>query len=362
MTSQDIGIYISDESNRFFHHHIRRSVGPGQQWSYYRTPSDLISRNHSRKVACLQIPYPYDDIIEQQIDQLYDHVDAILILGSELHIVTVDFIRKFDRPKIEYFICGRLNPPLQHSKTHLFLEWFMTTTHFYKNIRPETLDVLQPYNTKPYVFDALLGRKKLHRDRSYDFIKTKGLADKGIVTYMNDINTTFTAENSNQWLWEDEGLSGQDQVQWTVDPVNYYGYTMSLSQVIPLTVYNQTAYSLVCETNCDQDYVFFTEKTVKPILARRPFILVANRYILAFLRELGFRTFDGIIDESYDAVEGIYNRQLTALAQLKALCDQDQEKILNQCREIVDHNFDLMYNTDWYDRFKQPFVAALTGR
>jgi hypothetical protein len=212
------------------------------------------------------------------------------------------------------------------------------------------------------VFDALLGRKKLHRDRAYNFINREGLDNQGIVTYMDIADQGFVATQSTQWIWEDAGMTGQERVEWTVDRIDYYGYNMSLSQVMPLQVYNQTAFSLVCETNCDQDYVFFTEKTVKPILARRLFVMVANRYSLAALRELGFQTFGSIIDESYDEIEGIYNRQMAAMAQIKWLCQQDQSSILGRCRGIVDHNFNLMYGTDWYARFKEQFVKGLIGR
>jgi len=363
MVSQDIGIYVSGDDANFFHHHFKRSAGTiSQTWSYYRNSGDLVASTHQRKIVCIRVPYPYDNRIEAVIDQLYDSVDCIICISAEVHQVVVDFMRKFDRPKIEYFICGRLTPPLANSKTHLFLDWFISSTYFYKHIKPSVLYNLKPFETKPYVYDALLGRKKLHRDRAYNFINKEGLADKGIVTYMNgEVHGSFLADTPDQWIWEDEGLSDYDRVQWTVNPVKYYGHTMSLSQVMPLNIYNQTAYSLVCETNCDQDYVFFTEKTVKPILARRLFILVANRYSLAMLRDLGFKTFNDIIDESYDSTEGVYNRQMAALAQLKWLCEQDQEKILSQCRDIVDHNFDLMYSTDWCERFRQPFVNALLG-
>jgi hypothetical protein len=126
---------------------------------------------------------------------------------------------------------------------------------------------------------------------------------------------------------------------------------MSLSQVMPLNIYNQTAYSLVCETNCDNDCVFFTEKTVKPILARRLFVMVANRYSLAMLRDLGFQTFNTIIDESYDEIEHYPTRQYAALEQLKWLCKQPQEQILAQCRDIVDHNYNVMMGRDWYREF-----------
>jgi hypothetical protein len=43
-----------------------------------------------------------------------------------------------------------------------------------------------------------------------------------------------------------------------------------------------------------------TEKTFKPIALEMPFILVAPAGSLEYLRSYGFKTFNGIIDESYD--------------------------------------------------------------
>ena len=367
VATQDVGIYFPERSNPIFRFHFKELGGrPADDWSYYNDVDRFVESKHSRRVACFQVPYPYGDpnypknnIIDQEIADIYDHVDMIILLGSELHASTVDFIRRHDLPKMRWFLCGRLTPPLNNGRTYTFLDWFTTTVHFYKNVRPTTLYQLNPYEPKPLMFDALLGRRKRHRSRAYDFIHEQGLADKGIVTYINTHDIDFQKTTDNEWIWEQEGLAEQENVQWTVEPVKYYGHTMSLSQVMPLNIYNQTAYSLVCETNCDNDCVFFTEKTVKPILARRLFVMVANRYSLAMLRDLGFKTFDTIIDESYDEIEHYPIRQYAALEQLKWLCKQPQEQILAKCKDIVDHNYNVMMGRDWYREFSGTLAHVL---
>lgn len=357
MAVQDVGIYVPERSIPIFKFHFRSLGGTfSDNWAHYNDLDLFKKSNHQKRVACLQVPYPYptnpkNHPFDQEIADIYNHVDTIVLLCSEVHQATVNFIRRHDLPKMCWFLCGRLTPPLLNGRTYTFLDWFTTTVHFYKNVRPTTLYQLNPYAPKPLMFDALLGRKKHHRDVAYNFIQEQNLADKGIVTYINTYHIDFQTTTDSQWLWEEDGLAERENVQWTVEPVKYYGHSMSLSQVMPLKVYNQTAYSLVCETNCENDSVFFTEKTVKPILARRLFILVANRYSLAMLRELGFRTFDGIIDESYDEIACEKVRQFAAMEQLKWLCKQPQERILAECRDIVDHNFNLMMCRDWHREF-----------
>jgi hypothetical protein len=360
MAARDLGIYFPESSAVVFRFHLRQIAGPASDsWSYYLQAKDFASSSHQRRIACFQIPFPYNDSIEQQIDQVYDAADWIFILGTELHENTVKFIHKFDRPKIVWFLCGSLQPNIGHGQTFYFWDWFIHSVHFYKNVRPSILYDLKPFDVKPLMFDALLGRRKPHRDQAHIFIHKNNLFDKSITTYLPTHHSTpngtdFENLSNKHWLWEDQGLEGQENAKWTVDMVRYHGHAMSLSQVIPLQVYNQTAYSLVCETNYSNHYVFFTEKTVKPILARRLFIPLSHRYHLARLRDLGFRTFGDIIDESFDEVEPITQRHEMALEQLRWLCDQDQEKILEKIRPIVNHNFDLMYGRDWYHDFAGP--------
>jgi len=306
--------------------------------------------NSTKKIICLHCPYPYQSDFEQLVDKLYDQYDHILIIVQELHNITVGFISRYDRSKISYFICGALNFQLNHSQVHTYMDWFVTSCHFYKSHKPELLKNILPYNNKPFYFDALLGRKKEHRTYAWDYIQ-KNLKDKGIATYIDDHYLAIDKNDNEKWIWENEGLHMDQIPKFSVEWVEYFGQPIRLSQIVPITIYQQTAYSLVAETNFENHYVFFTEKIVKPILARRLFIIVGNRYSLRTLKAMGFKTFDSIIDESYDDIEPTNQRFDAALNQLKWLCEQDQQSIFAQCREITEHNFKHMMTTDWYQLF-----------
>lgn len=139
--------------------------------------------------------------------------------------------------------------------------------------------------------------------------------------------------------------------KWTVDFVKYYGHSMSISQVIPIDIYNRTAYTVVAETNYDNQYSFYTEKTAKPIIARRLFIMFAGQHYLRNLRNMGFQTFGSVIDESYDSIEDNQQRWTAACEQINWLCNQDQATILQKIRPIVEHNFTVMMSTNWHLKF-----------
>jgi hypothetical protein len=65
--------------------------------------------------------------------------------------------------------------------------------------------------------------------------------------------------------------------------------------------YTDTYLHITSETLFDAvSTPFMSEKTFRPILNLQPFIYVGNYKGLEELRRLGFKTFDGYIDESYD--------------------------------------------------------------
>lgn len=68
--------------------------------------------------------------------------------------------------------------------------------------------------------------------------------------------------------------------------------------------YNRFAIEIVCETYCRGDTFFPTEKTIRPISQRKPFLVYGPRYFLRRLRDMGFLTFGDAWDESYDDLEG----------------------------------------------------------
>jgi hypothetical protein len=83
-----------------------------------------------------------------------------------------------------------------------------------------------------------------------------------------------------------------------VDANNYPRY--GSDQDIYEPQFNDCAFNLVSETNDNNHDVFITEKLWKPIIAQQIFVVHGNFGYLKKLREMGFRTFDSVFDESYD--------------------------------------------------------------
>jgi hypothetical protein len=298
---------------------------------WHRNQIDL---DDGLSLAIFHIPYPYSSNFEQKIDWAVNSFEQIIILCSELHNDSVEFIQKYQHPKIHYFICGSV----QDVNAYPWMDWFATTSDFYKN--NNLLDQLSPYRVKPKYFDALLGWAKPHRQIAYDYLKDN---DDVILSYLTDRSQPL---KDSGWISVD-GYEISDQTRNTITKVNYHGQQISISQIVPVSVYNQSAYSVVAETNWANHYSFYTEKIVKPILAERLFAVFSGQHYLHNLRSLGFKTFNGIIDESYDAEPDMIRRYAMVYEQIKYLLSQPQDQILNKIRPITEYNKNLMLNKNW---------------
>ena len=89
------------------------------------------------------------------------------------------------------------------------------------------------------------------------------------------------------------------------------------------------------------------EKTFKAIQKKHPFILLSTAKNLPVLHSMGYKTFDGLIDESYDNETDDDKRMLMIVNEIERLCnltDTELETFLIEAKKIVEHNFkNLMY-------------------
>ena len=355
MQYPNVGVYYDSDSVRY-HFSQFKQINPVQDCASYNNLDEFWHSTCPIKIAGLHVPYPFNNEFRQQVLALSDHCDHVFVIATEVHPEIVSFIQSTDLKNITYYICGFVNFELQHAQVKQFMDWFETSTYFYRYWLPEILARLRPFDTKYRAFDILLGRKKLHRDELFNHSQQNPYI--GLITYFNDHDTRL-GNNPEQWIWEHSGVKIHRAPEWTVDQVEYYGHAMSLSQIIPINVYNQTAYSVVAETCFHDNFSFFTEKTSKPIIARRLFVMFAGRGYLANLRRLGFRTFNGIIDEGYDQETDALIRWRRAWEQMCWLAEQPQEEILERIRPIAEHNFTHIMTTNWAEKFRNEFEQDL---
>ena len=152
-----------------------------------------------------------------------------------------------------------------------------------------------------------------HRDILWRQINCRpNLVEKGIMI--------FHAEHSQTWL-------GQTQKHnpWKDGHASMDLYLDSLIEIVPET--------------CHSDLLFFTEKSYKPIMTMTPFIMITTAGYLGYLKSLGFKTFDSLIDESYDTCEDVNDRVRQAVDLLADIVSYDTKEFYHASKEILQHNF-----------------------
>jgi hypothetical protein len=102
--------------------------------------------------------------------------------------------------------------------------------------------------------------------------------------------------------------------------------------------YVDTYFSVVTETVFDYPYSFRTEKIWKPIAMGHPWIAVANQGFYRDLKTLGFKTFEHLIDESFDNIENNQQR-LNAIANaVETLASSNLDEFMVAATDICKYN------------------------
>lgn len=270
--------------------------------------------------------------------------DHFFIYCPEVTHNYVNFVKEVvnSNNNITCFVNGNINSLDKNQKCKSCLIWVDKTTWLYKKINEDYFHDLKPFENKSLYFDFLPGTPKGWRLEISNQIKNNSLENK-------IFSTPFF--NSNEWqdikvdykdsnLWE----SGIEQIGENYNSGKFLNEIIPISVIVPKKIYNKTAYSIVSETVADHENVFISEKTVKPLLSKRLFISFSSKNILHTLRKNGFKTFDTVIDESYDDVADTRLRHKMAFDQVIYLCNQNQELIFEKIRPIVEHNFDHAMN------------------
>lgn len=204
-------------------------------------------------------------------------------------------------------------------------------------------------DNKPYLFDMLLGARRPHRDYAMLAMTETGLLNRSIVTYRDcftggivnqqsdEFSKLFTA--SLKWPY----ISPNLQPQWEVaDQI-----TNAVSFDSPTEIFKNTYYSIICETLGTGSTFFLSEKTIKAMYNNRLFVMFAGPGYLKQLANHGFRTFDPIINETYDNECRDFRRYNMVMHEIMQLAwFENPQEILLHTKETRNHNRQQLINLE----------------
>jgi len=133
----------------------------------------------------------------------------------------------------------------------------------------------------------------------------------------------------------------------------YYTAFNGYNYADPLTkLYQDILVDLVVESHVAGNTFFPTEKTIRPMLLKKPFVIFGSKDYLAYLRQMGFRTFSDFWDEDYDGYLGKerYLRIIKLIDHIATLSREQLETMYWDMQYTLDHNYQLLadkkYNTN----------------
>ena len=273
--------------------------------------------------------------------------DLVIVTSVEI-IVRDNFVsscrRKYNNPNVFVLIGGKI-------------EWLIDEPEVYYYpfvlLLPGIINSYRPTNnhlSKAKLFDCLLGGFKPHREFIFNQLKEHKLLNLCYVNLLRSSYSPNVQDIINQGTYyrsADLDLVESSNALEAKESTNGVFYSMveniqhqlmyRISNQVPWEVYKNSHYSIIAETNYNSP--FLTEKTGKAILAKRVFVMFAARHHLRELRSLGFQTFDGILDESYDDIEDNEQRWAEAFKQVLWLANQDPVEIYKQAESILQYNY-----------------------
>lgn len=110
-------------------------------------------------------------------------------------------------------------------------------------------------------------------------------------------------------------------------------------------------FEVVTETVLFSSCMFISEKVFKPILHKKPFLLLSSVNSLKYLRELGFKTFHPIIDETYDTESNNVLRIVKLLQEVKRLCNKSPDELAYdflKLQDVLEHNHRYFVSKNWH--------------
>lgn len=115
-------------------------------------------------------------------------------------------------------------------------------------------------------------------------------------------------------------------------------------------LFQQAFLHVVTETVFDYPHVLITEKTFKPIVHKRPFVMLGPIGSLKNLQDLGFKTFQDFWDESYDHISDPDKRLLAVANIVTSMCDMTIDDLKSLCvsmQDVLNYNF-----SHYFENFK----------
>ena len=300
-------------------------------WVSYYTPKEK-----SRLAAINQLPYNMP-ITPAEIEFYNDNIQCVYkkgILATSEYSAEIDrYTRENNFKKLYYFFHG-----------FAALDWYRG--YYALNY---SKSVVTNYKHDFISFNRIITDDRSYRIYFVSKLKELELLGHGLVSF----NVTDNVFDD----WREETASPDSKLSESakqhiehhmvnVDKLVIDSHELPGSASADIPRGNDAFWHVVTETVFYYDKLHLTEKIFKPIVSKQPFMLLAAPGNLAYLKSYGFKTFDSVIDESYDDIQDNDLRVEAVVKQLQwycALSAEEKQAVIERLAPIVEYNFHHFY-------------------
>ena len=188
--------------------------------------------------------------------------------------------------------------------------------------------------TLGYIF---VNRPREHRNIFIDLLhkKLKGLLGTGAYSLNEDIQFTWNKLTEVVTGYKYPYKHWKEEI--TIDPEDTY--TSTTNWAIPSDNYFNSLFEIVLETS--SNVIFMTEKTWKPIIYGKPFLIFGAQFFHAKLKEIGFKLFDSVIDYEFDTEPDSEKRASMILTEMNKIKNLKYQDLLDEMKPELEHNKNL---------------------
>ncbi|MFZ4600078.1 MAG: hypothetical protein ACOYNN_15675 [Terrimicrobiaceae bacterium] len=195
-----------------------------------------------------------------------------------------------------------------------------------------------------YVFLCYQRKPRRHRVELMQQLSNLQLTNQGIITL---------GENNDQFNWSEDLSAPSVKLDEPVDTINpptdnsSFGIVNDLCSIGRLDIWQKHFLNVVSETEFNNWHdLFVSEKTFKPLLGLRPFVIHGQTAVYKFLSDNGFKTFnqywEGIEPESgMDQIGDIVKI-------IQLLCKKSRQELFSMYQDMLP---DLEYNKNRFFEF-----------
>jgi hypothetical protein len=196
----------------------------------------------------------------------------------------------------------------------------------------DTLSQVYPWNKEKY-YGLFIGHATSARIRAIHNHKNFKYSNYGLTSFNDDLFNYMSYPNLVEYFFH-----SYSDINELVETPNSPVITPPYNSKSWSKVYEKIAIEIVCETNTEEDCFGPSEKILRPCYYKRPFLVIGAPKFLENYRKLGYKTFDGIINESYDQYSEFTRVDMVFDVLSKLISSGGINTLLEKCADVLEHN------------------------